>query len=56
MNKAITKQELRQYLEAERQEIARKYGRCDDETMKDFVKKHGPERFHDEYSRTHCFN
>ena len=56
MSRAIPKQELKQYLEAEKQEIARKYGRCDDETMEDFVKRHGPEKFRDKYFKRRSFD
>ena len=48
----LSEQELRAYLEAERQEIAEEYGELTEETVRNFVKDGRAEIFHDQYFGT----
>ncbi len=54
MNKFISDEELRNYLEAEKQRIVEEYGEFTEETISRFVREKGAERFHDEYYGKNC--
>lgn len=53
--KALSKEELEDYLEAERREIIKGYNKFNEETAKDFAKKRA-ESFHEEYFKEHHLN
>lgn len=53
--KPLSKEELQDYLEAEKQKVTKEYGKLTEETIKDFAKKRA-EAFHEDYFKEHHLN
>jgi len=51
----LSRKELRDYLEAEKQRVIDKYGEFTDRTIREFIEEGCAERFHDKYFREHSF-
>lgn len=55
LKNALSPEELKKYVEAEKQKIIEEYGILTEETIREFIKNHGAEKFHEEYFKKHDF-